>query len=138
MAYLEATFERGAEIGIVGEGRTLEEAFTAAARALFSVIADLAEVRPTEDVVLSCSAQDPERLLVAWLDALLAAADARHLVFSRFRLRIRDDWHLTGRARGEPLDRHRHRSDVDPKAITLVEPKLTRRPSGWRVEIVAA
>lgn len=61
------TFDHGADIGVLGEGRTIEEAFAGAAKAMFSVMVDVADVRPREAVAISCTASDRELLLVQWL-----------------------------------------------------------------------
>lgn len=136
MAYLEATFDHDADIGVVGEGDTLEEAFAAGARALFSIVVDLANVEAREAVPVSCEASDPELLFVGWLNALLAEADVREMAFCRFELAIREGWRLEGRAWGERLDPSRHAPGVEVKGATLTELRLLRRPSGWRVQTV--
>jgi SHS2 domain-containing protein len=136
VAYLEATFDHDADIGVVGEGDTLEEAFAAGARSLFSLVVDLNGVEAREAVPISCAASDPELLFVAWLNALLTEADLRGMVFCRFELGIADGWRLTGRAWGERFDPARHVPGVEVKGATLTELRLLCRPSGWRVQTV--
>jgi len=130
------TFDHGADIGVIGEGRTIEEAFAGAAYAMFSVMVDVAGVRPREDVEISCVATDRELLLVQWLNALLAEADLRGMVFCDFAVRLVDGG-LTGIARGEPFDPERHVPGVEVKGATLTELEVARGDDGrWRARTV--
>jgi SHS2 domain-containing protein len=130
------TFDHAADIGVWGEGDTIEEAFAGAARAMFSVMVDLADVRPAEEVTVHCEASDPELLLVAFLNALLAEADLRGMVFSGFEVRCADG-KLTGKARGERFDPTRHVGGVEVKGATLTELKVDRGADGrWVAQTV--
>jgi len=130
------TFDHGADIGVLGEGRTIEEAYAGAARAMFSVMVDVAGVRPREAVEISCTATDRELLLVQWLNALLAEADVRGLVFCDFEVRLLEGG-LAGTARGEPFDPGRHVPGVEVKGATLTELKVARGEDGlWRAQTV--
>lgn len=130
------TFDHGADIGVLGEGRTMEEAFVGAARAMFSVMVDLKGVRPLQSVEIECAASDPELLLVRWLNALLAEADVRGMVFCDFALRLHEGG-LVGTARGEPWDLGRHVPGVEVKGATLTELEVTRGADGvWRAQTV--
>lgn len=129
------TFDHAADIGVLGEGKTLEEAFAGAARAMFSVMVDLAGVEPRESVAVSCDATDRELLLVAWLNALLAEADLRGMVFSDFEVRLRKGG-LDGTARGERFDAARHVPGVEVKGATLTELRVVREGGLWRAQTV--
>lgn len=118
MAGQYATFEHEADIGIRGFGTTIEESFENAARALYSVMVKLENVRPEEKRSASVSAPDRELLLVEWLNALLALSDIERMVFSKFLVKI-DGVSLTGDAWGERLDRERHEPKVEVKGATL-------------------
>ncbi|HEX5135998.1 MAG TPA: archease [Planctomycetota bacterium] len=129
------TFDHGADIGVLGEGRTIGEAFAGAARAMFSVIVDLKGVVPRESVAISCEATDKELLLVRWLNALLAEADLRGTVFCEFEVRLREGG-LDGTARGEPFERGRHVPGVEVKGATLTELRVAREGGLWRAQTV--
>jgi SHS2 domain-containing protein len=129
------TFDHGADIGVLGEGPTLEQAFAGAARAMFSVIVDLSGVAPREAVEISCTASDPELLLVKWLNALLAEADLRAMAFCEFQVRFVDGG-LVATARGEPLDPGRHARGVEVKGATLTELEVARENGLWRAQTV--
>jgi len=129
------TFDHAADIGVRGEGKTLEEAFAGAARAMFSVMVDLAGVEPRESVAISCEASDLELLLVRWLNALLAEADLRGMVFCDFDMRLREGG-LDGTARGERFDPERHVPGVEVKGATLTELKVAREGGIWHAQTV--
>lgn len=112
------TFEHEADIGIRGFGRTIEEAFSHAALALYSIMVDVEAVEPRERRELRVEAGDPELLLLEWLNGLLALSDIERMVFSRFQVRISGS-SLEGEAWGEALDRDRHKAHVEVKAATL-------------------
>ncbi|GAP67038.1 archease [Mizugakiibacter sediminis] len=94
-------FDHDADIGVVGRGASLEQAFEAAAAAMFAIMADPAAVRPAATVRIEFDETDPELALVTWLNRLLAEARTRGLALSRFRLH-RDGGRWSGEADGQP------------------------------------
>jgi SHS2 domain-containing protein len=110
-------FEHKADVGIRGRGKTLEEAFEDAARAMFSVMVDLETVRPIETVEVDVSASDEEALFIEWLNELLSVADLNDVVFSDFKVEISGN-SLKGRASGEKWDLERHKPKTEVKAAT--------------------
>ncbi len=94
-------FEHDADIGITGTGKTVEEAFEAAAKALFSIQCDLSEVRPLHTINIDFSEDDFEYALVTWLNRLVFEAQSRKMAFSEFSLkRNGENWH------GEAIGQH--------------------------------
>lgn len=77
-------FQHDADIGIIGRGTTLEQAFEAAAQALFAIVTDLAQVQPSNTLTLEFEEADPELALVTWLNLLLGKAREQGMIFSRF------------------------------------------------------
>ncbi len=77
-------FQHDADIGIIGRGTTLEQAFEAAAQAVFAIVTDLALVQPSSTLTLEFEETDPELALVTWLNLLLGKAREQGMVFSRF------------------------------------------------------
>ena len=110
-----------ADAGVRGIGTTRDEAFCEAARGMFALMADLAQVRAETEVEIAARADSLEGLLVAWLGELLRERDVRGMLFSRFEVQIereRRRWRLAGRAWGEPIAPERHRLGVEVKAVT--------------------
>ena len=81
-------FSHQADIGVRGIGTSREEAFEQAALALTAVVTDPQIVRPEEAVEIACEAPDDELLLVEWLNALIYEMGTRHMLWSRFTVRI--------------------------------------------------
>ena len=130
------TFEHGADIGIRGVGKSLEEAFVNAARALFSLmVEDLEAVRPERKVTLSAEGESLEELFLDWLNRLLAEAGMENLVFSEFGCKIRD-LKLSGWAAGEPIDEERHGLGVEVKGATYTMLKVERVGDLWVAQCV--
>ncbi|MDP2799316.1 MAG: archease, partial [Deltaproteobacteria bacterium] len=112
------TFEHGADIGIRGKGRTLEEAFSNGAKALFALMADLSTIEPQKEIQVECTAPDIETLFMVWLNQLISLADIEKMVLSEFNVTISDN-NLTAIARGESIDPQKHDLGVEVKGATF-------------------
>jgi len=122
-------FEHDADIGVVGRGVTLEEAFESAASATFAVMVDLSAVRPERSVTLDFEEADIEIALVRWLNLLLGLSHEQGLVFSRFWIE-RDGVHWRGGASGEPWRRDLERG-TEVKGATLTMLEVKESAAGW-------
>lgn len=130
------TFPHEADIGVRGSGATPEEAFAGAALALTSAICDPATVAPRTAVHIDCDAPDLELLLVDWLNALIYRMATRHLLFSRFELKI-DGTRLHATAWGEAVDVARHQPAAEAKGVSFCELKVARQADGqWLAQAV--
>ena len=127
-------FEHDADIGVVGRGVTLEEAFESAAAATFAVMADLSAVRPERSVTLDFEEADIEIALVRWLNLLLGLSHERGLVFGRFWIE-RDGVNWRGGASGEPW-RHDLERGVEVKRATLTMLAVKQTGAGWEARCV--
>ena len=127
-------FEHGADIGVIGRGASIEEAFARAAAAMFAIMVEMPSVQPAVEVEVDFEEDDVEFALVRWLNALLAQARERGVVLSRFELR-RDGNHWHGRARGEPW-RESHVRGTEVKGATLTALSVRRDEHGWQARCV--
>ncbi len=57
-------FDHDADIGIIGRGETLAEAFVQAARAVFAYMVDLERVQPQQTIQIEFTEEDSELALV--------------------------------------------------------------------------
>jgi SHS2 domain-containing protein len=121
-------FAHDADIGVMGHGATLAEAFEQAALALTAIVTD-APVATSTRVDVACRRGDPGLLLVDWLDAVIYAMAVRKMLFGRFRVEI-DGADLRGTLWGEPVDVARHAPGAEPKGATLTALKVERQPDG--------
>lgn len=129
-------FSHGADIGVRGFGRTVEEAFEQAALALTAVVADIASVDDAEEIGVNCGAPDAELLLAEWLNELVFQMATRRMLFSRFELCI-ESGRLTGKAWGERIDAEKHEPAVEVKGATYTELAVSRSADGtWVAQCV--
>ena len=118
MAYKH--LEHEADIGVLGIGSTIEEAFEEGAKAMFDVMVDVKRVEPKQEVKIDCTANDLEALFVEWLNNLLTKQDIDEMVFSKFKVTIKKNktYNLVGVAYGELLDVKKHKIKTEVKAAT--------------------
>lgn len=126
--------EHPADVGIAAHGPTMAEAFQCTAEGMFSLLADLAQVRPLEAVEVTTRAGDRETLLVAWLNELLYHFDSNRFVFSRFDIDRCYDSEIGSRAWGEPYDPARHGVHTTIKAVTYHRLRVARNEE-WETEV---
>src|SRR5947208_1557175 len=121
-------FPHDADIGVRGSGATVEQAFEQAAMALVSAVTDKA-VAPRTRVQVCCQAPDVESLLVEWLNTVIYEMTVRHLLFSRFAVKI-DGTRLRGELWGEPIDPQTHAPACEPKGATYTALRVAQNPDG--------
>ena len=129
-------FPHQADMGVRGVGPTLADAFEQTALAMTAVVTDPARVASKEAVDIHCEAPDDELLLVDWLNALILEMAARHMLFSRFEVRI-EEHRLVAAAWGEVVDPNKHQPAVEIKGATYTELSVGRDESGqWMAQCV--
>ena len=110
--------EHTADVGLIAYGESLEEAFANAAYGLFSIIADLKDVKEKESRKVVISEDDIEVMLVEWLNNLIFFFDVERLLFNRFEIKLSENHHLAARCYGEEYDPRRHHVKLGVKAAT--------------------
>lgn len=128
-------FAHDADMGVRGLGATCAEAFEQAALALCAIVTDPASVKPAQKVDVVCEAPDAELLLADWLNAIIYEMATRHMLFSRFEVRLAGG-RLVGAAWGEPVDLARHQPAVEPKGATYTSLIVRRENDGWLAQCV--
>jgi SHS2 domain-containing protein len=127
-------FEHDADIGIVGSGHTIEEAFESAAKALFSIQCNLSEVRPIQRMDIDFSEEDFEYALVTWLNRLVFEAQSKKMAFSEFSLkRSGGKWH--GVAIGQHWTDSMTRG-VEVKGATLTGLSVKQEGKEWSARCI--
>ena len=129
-----AYFEHGADMGIVGRGAQIEQAFEQAAMAVFALMTRLDDVQPQQSVAIEFEEADAELALVTWLNRLLGEARSRALVLGRFQLR-RNGTLWNGTAAGEPWREDLERG-VEVKGATLTALAVARQGGIWEAHCV--
>ena len=127
-------FEHDADIGIIGRGATVEQAFEAAAQAVFAIVTDLDLVQPSTIITIEFEEDDLEFALVTWLNQLLGKAREQRLVFSRFHVQHNGDKWRT-KALGEKWHAGLERG-VEVKGATLTMLSVKQSGPMWEVRCV--
>src|SRR5690349_14744639 len=127
-------FEHDADIGVVGRGRTIDQAFEAAAQAVFGIMTPVDAVQPRSVVSIEFEEADRELALATWLNLLLGKAHELDMVFSRFHLRhAGDKWN--GEVAGEKWNDSLERG-VEVKGATLTMLSVEQADSAWEARCI--
>ncbi|MCS6859526.1 MAG: archease [Abditibacteriales bacterium] len=128
--------EHTADVGIRAYGRTLSELFGNAALGMFSLIADLSQVTPTEDVTVEVEAADRESLLVAWLTELIYHYETKRLLFSEFFVQECSGTWLRGVARGQRFQPGEIEILRHMKAVTYHGLEVAEKDGVWTAQVI--
>lgn len=127
-------FDHDADIGIVGRGESLEEAFVSAAEAVFAIMAVTLPERPEIRIVFSFEEEDAEFAFVRWLNTLICYAQSRSLLLGRFAL-THEGTRWEGEAWGEAWSPQTQRG-VEVKGATLTMLSVTEKEGGWEARCI--
>lgn len=125
-----------ADMGFVARGKTLNEAFEEAAKALFSFMVDLKKVKPEKEVEIVVEGNDLESLLFNWLNELLFQAEHHRMLFSRFKIKSLSSGKLEATLWGEEMNPKRHQVSNEIKACTYYLLKVEKEKEGFKVQAV--
>ncbi|MEM4389504.1 MAG: archease [Candidatus Micrarchaeia archaeon] len=128
-----------ADVAFQATGRSLAELFVSSAKATESVMAKLETINPRLSRTIRLSRPSLEELLYAFLNELVFLKDSKGLLFSKFRVKVKEKkgtWALEATAKGERLDPQRHVLLMDVKAATMHKFELKRTRAGWRAQVV--
>lgn len=106
-----------ADMMVKAYGDSLEECFANAAYALFDQTVDLSTVDCVETTYIDVSGIDDEDRLYSFLSELLFIEDCDNLILKEFDVSFSED-RVQCTAKGERLDRDRHRVRSEVKAVT--------------------
>jgi SHS2 domain-containing protein len=127
-------FEHDADIGVIGRGATLQDAFVHAAEATFALMCDPISVAQRDRIDVQFHEEDPELALVTWLNLLLAHASELGLALGCFELANEgNDWR--GAAWGEPWRADMERG-TQVKGATLTALSVKPQGEGWEARCV--
>ncbi|MBR2092688.1 MAG: archease [Candidatus Methanomethylophilaceae archaeon] len=106
-----------ADLMVKAFGSTVEECFANAGFALFDQTVDLANVGTSEEVHFEVEGMDDEDMLYSFLSELLFMLDCDEMVFKELKVCF-DGNKVVCDGRGEKLDRSKHRTRSEIKAVT--------------------
>ena len=133
-AQTSSYFEHDADIGIIGRGNTLEQAFETAAQAVFGIVTPLDKVQPQTSIKIEFEESDYELALVTWLNLLLGKAREFGMVFNRFHVEHRENlW--SAEALGEKWREDLERG-VEVKGATLTMLSVKKTGAMWEARCI--
>lgn len=132
LAYVDHT----ADAGITVWGENLGEVFARAAWGLFSLIADVSDVRNSIQNRVALEAPDLPALLVGWLSELNFRHVIRHELYSFFDIQRIGERSLEAVVGGEKIDPGRHVLHTEIKAVTFHGLELKPEHQGWRATVI--
>ena len=125
-----------ADIGLRCWGGKLEELFINAAYGMFSILADLKNVRGKESISIKLKAPDLEELFLSWLRELLYQYDSKQIIFKEFAIEQLNEKELVARAQGEKFDLKHPRLKTEIKAVTYHQLKVQQVKDHWQAEVI--
>ncbi len=123
-----------ADVGIIAYGSDMAEAFSNAARGMFSLITELDRLGETERRDTHLTAPDRESLLVAWLNELIYLFDVENIIFRKFDITLLGETELKATSYGDKVD-HKHQLKMGIKAATYHMLKIEEN-NGIRVQVL--
>ncbi len=115
-----------ADMMVKAFGKTLEECFANAAFALFDQTVDLSNIGTNEETDIRVSGIDDEDRLYSFLSEMLFIEDADNLILKEFEVSFDSD-DVICHAKGETLDRSKHRIRSEIKAVTYHMMEIDRK-----------
>ena len=128
--------EHTADTGIIAYGTDMPEAFANAAYGMFSLMADLRQVREETSRYVEAEAGDRESLVVSWLNELLYIFDVERIIFRRFDVLEITNTRLKADAYGEKVDPSRHKLRGGVKAATYHTLKVAERRERYSIRVI--
>ena len=128
--------EHTADTGIIAYGTDMPEAFANAAYGMFSLMADLRQVREETSRYIEAEASDRESLVVSWLNELLYIFDAERIIFRRFDILQVTSTRLKADAYGEKVEPSRHRLRSGVKAATYHMLQVSEGKGHYRIRVI--
>ena len=126
-----------ADVAFEARGRTLPALFESCARALTEVMVDMTSVKPRKVEKITLTSDGTENLLYDFLTDLIIRKDVDSILFRDFRASLDESGRrLECVARGEVIDRKRHRLRNDVKAVTTHLFGIRKTARGYSATVV--
>lgn len=125
-----------ADIGFKVWGKTLEELFENAARAMVDNLAVLSDAKPDKTVFVRLSAETHEELLVKWLEEILYHFETDALLAVNFEVTRCDLKNFTAAIHGLEWDPTRQFLKTQIKAVTFHELAIHKKDDQFEVQVI--
>jgi len=81
--------DTASDLAFEAYGKSLNELFENSAKALFSIICDIKNVKPIIKKHFSFKSKEIKEMLINWLEALLASVDIDNMFYSNFKVDVK-------------------------------------------------
>jgi SHS2 domain-containing protein len=126
-----------ADIAFEAESDSVDGLFETCAMAITDIMVDPKTLRGTAERRISLSSENLDRLLYDFMTELIFMKDVDSLLFGDFTVRVSPEGTaLEATARGELIDRERHRLRNDVKAVTMHLFGVKHDGKAWRTTVV--
>jgi SHS2 domain-containing protein len=126
-----------ADIAFEAESDTVEGLFETSALAVTDIMVDPKTLLNTTQRTIVLESENLDRLLYDFLTELIVMKDVDSLLFGKFEVKVSaQGTSLTAVARGEPIDRERHRLRNDVKAVTMHLFGVKHQGRKWKTTVV--
>ena len=126
-----------ADVAFEAESSTVDGLFETCASAITDIMVDPRTLRSEVSREFSFRSPDLDRLLYDFLTELIVVKDVDSLLFRKFEVRVsKDGTSLSAVAKGEPIDRERHRLRNDVKAVTMHLFGVKHEGGRWKTTVV--
>jgi len=125
-----------ADIGIVAYGTNIETLFSNAAIGLFSLMTDLDTIKDVDQKLIELTAEDPEILLVEWLNELIYIFEVNHIVFKRFEIEELTEKRIKARCYGQHINPKHSTLEREIKAATYHMLRISKGDDGYQVTVI--
>jgi SHS2 domain-containing protein len=125
-----------ADVGIIAYGVDIEELFSNAALALFSLITEPESIENKFHLDLEVSGGDIDILLIEWLNELIYLFDVKHILLNRFDIKSLTHNELQATCYGEDFNAMKHTIKVEIKAATYHMLKIDRSDKGFKAQVI--
>jgi len=115
-----------ADLAIEVWGKTMAELFQNAALALFDLMVFTDMIEAKREMKIEAAAGDDEALLVQWLSEFLYRVDTEQFLAKEIEITRLEPGKVSAVARGETLDRTKHRTRREIKAVTYHDLKIQK------------
>ena len=125
-----------ADIGMKAYGNSPEELFINAAYGMFDIIADLEGLKTSTSIKIKLEAENPEELLIAWLDELLYNFYTKNIIFADFKILSLTKREIEAEAFGRHIGDKKSRLKTEIKAATYHGLKIEEKNKNYEVQII--
>ena len=126
-----------ADVAFVAYGKDLNELFSNAALAMFELMINTKEIKPTISKKIKLKGNDIQSLMFNWLNELLVYVDGENLAFSSFEVRVDDKkFRLEAECKGEKMNPKKHEVKTEIKAATYHKLEIKKEKNFWKAQVI--